>query len=139
MKKEIKCPDRWMQKVMGSSRELFLVTLGHIPWNNCPYALEIARSVRPHAFQKHKIVLCHLLISQKALVTLVKKKKKRKKVGLAVLALLSPSVEFAQNIQAPFSALWSNTSARPSIYSLPALSLPSKDNRREWGLNAAVK
>lgn len=81
----------------AGNRELFLITLGCIPWSNCLYTLEIALSVRPYALQKHKTALCYLLISQKALVTLVKEKKK-KQAGLAVLAVLSPSVEPAQNM-----------------------------------------
>lgn len=78
IKKETKCPVTWMQQVIRSSRELFLLALGHIPQSNRLYALEIALNVRRHALQKHKTVLCYLLIIQKALITLFKEKKKKK-------------------------------------------------------------
>lgn len=86
-----------MQQVIRSSRELFLVALGYIPQSNRLYALEIALSVRRHTLQKHKTVLCYLLIIQKALITLFKEKKKRQR-RLAVLAAMALSVGTAQNV-----------------------------------------
>lgn len=135
MKKETNCPARWMQQAMRSSRELFLTTLGCIPWSNCLYALEIALGVRPHALQKHKTVLCYLLISKKALITWVKEKKKASGAG----CLVSFSGICPKYTEALVSAPWSSESARPSVYSLPALSLPSEDTGEGMGSCGAAK
>lgn len=87
-KEETKCPATWMQQVIRSSRELFLVALGYIPQSNRLYALEIALNVRRHTLQKHKTVLCYLLIIQKALITLLKEKKRGKQGWLSWLSWL---------------------------------------------------
>lgn len=74
-------------QVMGSSRELFLVSVGHIPWSSCLYTLEIALNVRSYALPKHKTVLCYFLIGQKALLTGLRKKKESSGAMLSCLLL----------------------------------------------------
>lgn len=123
----------------AGNRELFLITLGCIPWSNCLYTLEIALSVRPYALQKHKTALCYLLISQKALVTLVKEKKKKASGAGCLGCLVSFSGTCPKYVETLVSAPWSSESARPSVYSLPALSLPSEDRGEGMGSHGAAE
>lgn len=128
-----KCPARWMQQATGSSRELFLITLGCIPWSNSLYTLEIALSVRPYALQKQKSALCYLLISQKALVTLVKEKNKASGAG-CLGCLVSFSGTCPKYVETLVSAPLSGESARPSVYSLQHFPYQVRTGARGWGL-----